>query len=348
MRKLTRRSFGTMALAGLASPALGQTTAEVNILGYHGIFSDNYVKAVIEPFIRATGIQVNYRPIQLSVQNLGMLRAQKGNPTIDLSIMDAMVARTGNVEGIFAEVSANEVPNIANLYDEAHVNGAFGRAVTFDHSALIYNSENVRPAPTALADMWKPEFRGKIAMYAAPEIAALMNMLLINRQLGADERRTVQPAIDRLRELAPAVQTWQPTPDPYTLVMNGTALIGTGWNARSQYFHTVSQGKLGVTIPAEGSMFQINTISLVNGAPSKAGALRFMDYALSAEAQAAFTDLMYYAPTNKLAQPSAEALTRTATSPEDRAKMKPLDWEFFVRNREAWLQQWRRQILSVR
>ena len=348
MRKLTRRSFGTMALAGLAAPALGQGRAEVNILGYQGVFADNYTKAVVEPFIKATGIQVNYRPIQLSAQNLGMLRAQKGNPTIDLSIMDAMVARTGNTEGVFAEVTPADVPNVANLHDEAHVNGSFGRAVTFDHVVMLYNTEHVTPPPTGLADLWKPENRGKITMYGAPEIAALMNMLLINRQLGADETKTVQPAIDRLRELAPAVQTWQPAPDVYTLVMNGTAWLGTGWNARAQYYRTVSQGKLDVIIPAEGSMFQINTMNLVNGAPSKAAALQFMNYALSPEAQAAFTNLMYYAPTNKLAQPSAEALQRTAASPENRAKMKPLDWDFFVRNRDAWLQQWRRHVLSVR
>ncbi len=348
MRELTRRSFGTMALAGLAAPAIAQAPGEVNILGYQGIFADNYTKAVVEPFIKATGIQVNYRPIQLSAQNLGMLRAQKGNPTIDLSIMDAMVSRTGNAEGVFAEVSAAEVPNFANLYPEANVNGNFGRGVTFDHAVMMYNTEHVRPPPTALADLWKPEFRGKIVMYAAPEVAALINMLLINRQLGADETRTVQPAIDRFRELAPAIQSWQPAPDTYTLIVNGTAWIGTGWNARAQYYSTVSQGKLGVVIPAEGSMFQINTLNLVNGAPSKASALRFMDYAMGPEAQAAFTDLMYYAPTNKLAQPTAEALRRTAASPENRALMKPIDWDFFIRNRDAWLQQWRRQILTVR
>ena len=348
MRKLTRRLLGTTAFAAMATGTAAQARAEVNIVGYNGIFADNYVKAVVEPFIQATGIKVNYQPIQLSAQNLGMLRAQKGNPTVDLSIMDAMVARTGNEEGIFAEVARAEVPNMANLYDEAYVNGKFGPAVTFDHAVLIYNTKQVRPAPTALADLWKPENRGKIVMYGAPEIAALMNMLLINRQLGADETHTVQPAIDRLRELAPGVQTWQPTPDPYTLVVNGTAWMGTGWNARAQYYRTVSEGKLDVVIPTEGSMFQINTINLVAGGPSRAEALRFMDYALGPDAQAAFTNAMYYAPTNKQAQPSVDALQRTAASPENRAKMKPLDWNFFVKNRDGWLQQWRRSILSVR
>lgn len=348
MRNLTRRLLGAMTLAGVATGVTAQARAEVNILGYNGIFADKYVKAVVEPFTRATGIKVNYEPIQLSAQNLGMLRAQKGNPTVDLSIMDAMVARARNAEGIFAEVNTADVPNMLNLYDEARVNGTFGPAVTFDHVVMIYNTEQVRPAPTALADLWKPENSGKIVMYGAPEIAALMNMLLINRQLGADETRTVQPAIDRLRELAPSVQTWQPTPDPYTLVINGAARIGTGWNARAQYYHTVSQGKLGVVTPAEGSMFQINTINLVAGAPNRADALRFMNYALSPEAQAAFTNAMYYAPTNKKAQPSADALQRTAASSENRAKMKPLDWDFFVKNRDGWLQQWRRNVLSVR
>lgn len=344
-----RRSFRLPAIlmATILPMVARPAGAEINLLGYQGVVADAYTKTVIEPFTKATGIQVNYRPVQTAVQNLGILRAEKGNPTIDLSIMDATVAQTGNAEGVFEQVDQKDVPNIADLYPEALPNGKFGPGVTFDHLVVFYNTGLVRPPPTAFADFWKPENKGKIVFNGAPSIEAFMFTILIDRALGADERKTVQPAIDRIAELASSVLSFHPTPDPFTLVVNGTARIGLGWNARAQAYRDTSQGKLGVVIPAEGSMLQINTINLVSRAPHRADALKFMNYALSPQAQAAFTNALFYAPTNKLAQPTPEATQRSAASDTDRAQMKPLDWTMFVNNRDRWLQLWRRQVLSA-
>jgi len=290
---------------------------------------------------------VNYYPIEMSAQNMAMLRAQKDHPTIDVSIMDAMVARAGDREGIFAKVDPAKVPNVADLYDAAKVNPEYGPGVTLDHFVMIYNTETVKPAPTSLADLWKPEMKGQIVTNAAPDIVAIFAMLVLDGSLGADYHKTVQPAVDKLAALSPSVQSWHPTPDAYTVVMNGAAKVGLGWNARAQYYHDTSDGKLGVLIPSEGSMYQINTINLVANDPHTAAALTFMNYAISPEAQKAFTELMYYAPTNQKAQISADALQRTAAAPENRAKMKPLDWDFYIANRDKWLELWRRQILSA-
>ena len=346
----TRRAARLAAFClPLAFATAGRShAAELTLIAYNGVFNDNYLKAVVEPFEKKTGITVHYYPVLYSAQNLALLRAQKDNPTIDVSIMDAMVARTGDQEGVFATIDPAKVPNMADVYDEGKVNGDYGPAVTFDHYVMIYDTKALNPPPTGLADLWKPEMKGQIAMNAAPDISALMIMLVLDKSLGADYHKTVDPAVRKLADLAPSVQTWQPTPDPYTLVMNGTAKIGTGWNARAQFYHQSSGGRLGVIIPSEGSMFQINTISLVAKAPHPDEAAQFINYALSPEAQKAFTELMYYAPTNKKAVISGDALDRTAAAPQNRAKMEPLDWTFFVANRDKWLEEWRRRIISVR
>ncbi len=46
----------------------------------------------------------------------------------------------------------------------------------------------------------------------------------------------MEPGVDKLVELAPAVQTWEPKPDAYTLVANGTATLSIGYNARAQFY----------------------------------------------------------------------------------------------------------------
>ena len=89
-----------MALPALATVLVATTAigsglaAEVNLMGYDARFEENYKKAVIEPFEQETGIKVNYSPAGTSAEQIGILRAQKGNPTVDLSIMEHHFAGT--------------------------------------------------------------------------------------------------------------------------------------------------------------------------------------------------------------------------------------------------------------
>ncbi|ACM39639.1 MULTISPECIES: extracellular solute-binding protein [Rhizobium/Agrobacterium group] len=330
------------AVLSVSSPCL----ADVNIIGYQSVFADNYRKAVIEPFEKKTGIKVIYNEINLSAQNLGRIRAEKNNPTLDLSIMDAMVSRAGNTEGIFDQVDLTKLSNGQNLFDEAYINKGFGPGITFDYPVLMYSNSLANP-PKALADLAKPELKGQVAMWPAPEIAALMNTILLTRAAGGDEKKSVDQGVEKFAEIAKNVQTWAPAPDAYELVSNGTVKAGAGWNARAQFFAKDPKSNMSVVIPTEGSMFQINTLNLVKGAPNKEEALKFIDYALSPEAQAAFANLMFYSPTNKDAKPSQDALSKTASTPEIREKLKPLDWAFFVSKRESWLQEWRRKVITA-
>jgi putative spermidine/putrescine transport system substrate-binding protein len=333
-------AFGLIA----APPAWA---AEVNVMGYNARFAENYMKVVVEPFMKKTGIKVNYYPALHSADELAILRAQKAKPQHDISIMDTSIARSANLEGLFVKPDRSVVTNIAELDDQATPNGEWGPGLTFDYFAILYDTQRVSTAPTALADLWKPEFKGQIAWNAAPAMDSVMTMIVLNKSLGGDYTKTVQPAITKLAQLSPSVQTWSPTPDVYTLVMNGTAKVGVGWNAFARYYATTSNGRLGVAVPAEGTIFQINTINQVANGPNPKEAAIFMNYALSPEAQKALSDVMAYAPTNKKAALTGDALSQTAASPAIRAKVVPLDWTIFMENRDKWVQQWRREILSA-
>ncbi|MCO5064593.1 MAG: ABC transporter substrate-binding protein [Rhizobiaceae bacterium] len=337
------------ALAALlaASTAIGSAmAAEVNLMAYDARFETNYRKAVIEPFEQETGIKVNYTPASTSAEQIGILRAQKGNPTIDLSIMDTSTGRSGNKEGIFTEVDASVVTNINDLYEAAHVNKPFGPGLTFDYIGIIYNTERVPQAPTALADLWKPEFKGEIA-WPGRSMDALMPTVVLNKSLGGDYKQNVDLAIAKLVELAPSVQTWAPAPDVYTVVMNGTAKIGIGWNSFAQYYADLSGGKLAIVPPAEGTVFQINTINQVANGPNPKEAQQFMNYALRPDVQARFSSLMAYAPTNSKAELPPEILKRTASRPDVMEKAIPMDWDYFASKRDEWLDLWRKDIMTT-
>lgn len=348
---ISRRKFAAGGLASgavtLGRPALaqGQPSGDVVLMAYSGIFQDLYTKAVVEPFQRKfPNIKIQYASHNTSASMLGQLRAQKADPQLDVVIMDAGVAYVANAEGLYANLTKAEVPAISELHPLAMVQEGFGPAVTFDHLVLIYDTTKVKETPTKLAELWNPQWKGKIGVSAVPNIQGIALTIMTGKMLGEDHTKSIDKAIAKIAELAPGVQTFDPQPDGYTMVLNEALVWATGWNARSQYFHTQSKGKLGVLLPEEGSVFQMSTINAVKGSKNPAAALVFINYALSAEAQKSFAETMYYAPVNKLSQVSSEVMARTAIAKLDR--MIPVNWGEIAKVRDLWNNRWKREIIA--
>jgi len=341
--------LGVSALAFAAgTPVLAQEQT-VTLAAYSGIFQDHYTRAVVEPFMKAhPNIKVQFYGMPNSAQMLGTLRAQKAAPQIDVMIMDVSVAKAATDEGLFDKVDESVSKHVADLYPTARVPGVGGVAVTFDNLVLLYNKDQVKTAPTSWSALWDKQYAGKVTIPAVPDIQGTTLTIIADKMAGGqDYKKSVDAGIKKLGELAPNVQTWDPKPDVYTPIANGQAALGIGWNARAQVYADASGGKLGVVLPEEGSGFQINTINLVKNAPASDAAKTFIDYALKPETQAAFTEAMFYAPTNAKAQEkiSKEALSRTAAGSMER--MIDIDWIAVAGIRDQITEQWRRRVIPL-
>jgi len=338
------------ALAALLSLCATAALADTVVLtGYPGIFQENYTKAVVEPFRKANpDIQVEFHASPNSAQMLGTLRAQAGAPQIDIVIMDVSVAKAATAEGLLAPIDETVTRHLGDLYPQARVEGVNAVGVTFDNLVLLHNTDKVRPAPTSWNALWDARYARQVSIPAVPDIQGIALTIIADKMAGGTSHvQTVDAGIARLAKLAPNVQTWDPRPDVYQPIASGTAAIGIGWNARAQVYADLSAGKLGVVLPQEGSVFQINVLGLVHRGPAGKSARKFIDYALSAPAQAAFAEQMFYAPTNTRAVPliSKAALQRTAAGAMDR--MMAIDWLEVARMRAAITEQWRRRVIPL-
>ena len=350
---LTRRQLALGGMgAALAAPFVGRAWAQersITFSGYSGIFQENYQAAVIDPFVKATGIKVTYFGLPSSAQILGTLRAQKAAPQIDVALMDVTIAKAGTDEGLFDPLDVKDVPSLAQLAPMAIQPGVMGAALTFDNLVLLYAPETVKPAPTSWKVLWDKAYAGQIAIPGVPDIVGVGTVLLANKMFGGgDYRQSVEKGIAAVSDMAPGVLTWDPRPDPYSFITNGQAALGVGWNARGQLYSMQSGGKLAAVLPDEGSLFQINMVEAVKGAKQPEATRTFINYILGVEAQKAFTERMFYAPTNAAAKPSAEAMARTAASPERMARMLDVDWMEVAKIRDGITEQWRRRVMTRR
>jgi putative spermidine/putrescine transport system substrate-binding protein len=339
--------FGIAGLTAAALPAVAQDNGQITLMSYSGIFQDHYTAGVIEPFQQSGGARVQFFAPGTSAQMLGTLRAQKADPQVDVVIMDVTTAALACAEGLVEKIAPAQMPVLNEIDAQARTaGGECGPGVTYDHLVMIYDTKSVSPAPTRFADMANPAWSGKVSISAPPNIQGLALTAVLAHATSGDWKN-IGSAMTLLKQMAPNAQTFDPKPDGATMILNDQLAFATGWNARSQLYNQQSQGRIGVVLPQEGTAFQINTINVVTGSKNAAQARAFMAHALSAPAQKAFTERLYYGPTNTTAQIAPEALARTALAPEFRSRIIPLDWTEMQRLRESWNQRWRREVISA-
>jgi putative spermidine/putrescine transport system substrate-binding protein len=344
----SRRAFLVGSAAALATPAVhGQATITVNLLGYIGAFKDIYIRTVIEPFQRANPrITVAYNDGGNSVQMIGLLRSQRNDPQLDVAIVDASITLAANREGVFDPIPPADVPALADLYPLARdMFQGYGPAFTFDHYTILYDKRRI-PSMTSLRELWDPRYRDQIAIAGPPNVQAFALTLIVNHMEGADYHQTIDPAIAKLRELAPNVQTFEPSPDGTALMLAGGVSIATGWNARSQ-IRSQDVPHLGIMLPSEGTISVMDTLNLVKNAKNRAAALAFMNYALGGEAQTAFSNAAFYGPTTSKATVPAETFARMTSAPDNLRRVLPVDWSFVSNVRDQWTARWRREVISA-
>lgn len=352
-----------MVVAGLLVSALSacrqaaSPAHEITLLAFQtGGFREHYIRTVVEPFERAhPDVKVTFYGVRNSAAELGVLRAHGADPSTpppaDVTIIDLSVARIARDEGLLDEVRRERVPNGANLHPVGAELGWYGLPVTYDTLALVYDTQAIQTPPTSWNELWNPAHKGRVVIPAegGGDIQAIAFTIIANRLAGNDDyARDLGPGVERLVALAPAVQTWEPKPDLYTLVANGTASIAIGWNARSQLHAIESKGRLGTVTPREGTISQVDVISLVKGARERDAAEAFIDYALGVEAQARFSQAMFYAPTNRGVQVDDDTRSRIPLLDEgERRRLVAVDWLAVADMRERILEPWRRTIIPA-
>ena len=351
MKRSSRAAVAVLCLSAAGAPWAPVQAAEITIMGYRGAFEQNYVKAVIEPFMKAhPDISVVYAGVQNAAAALGNLRAQRAHRRPMPSSSTCRSLRSPAMRGCWPSWTLPAFPPMA-IWRIWAGPGRRGDSADIRHADPYLRPRRLRRSAHQLERLLGSEAARQVTIPAqgGGDIQAILLTIIANRMAGErDYKKTIQPGVDKLVKLAPAVQTWEPKPDAYTLVANGTSTLSIGYNARSQYYYDQTEGRLRSISPKEGSASQINVIGAIANAAEPAATLAFIQYAISPEAQESFARTMFYAPTNTRAEVDEATRARIPMmDPEQRARLIPVDWMSIGDMRESMLRPWRRQIIPA-
>jgi putative spermidine/putrescine transport system substrate-binding protein len=314
MRVLRRLGLAALLAATMAMTPASRAQAqpqELTIIVHGGSFEEGWKKAVIEPFERANpNIRVRIAT-GLTMQTVAMMRAQRSDPRIDVIMMDEVGAAQAHAEGLFEPLTPSAIPNMADLHPQFRVAGDPYTKFMYVAQVIAHDRNRIRAAPTSFRDLWKPEYRNRVAIPDINTSHGVMLLIMAARMDGGGER-AIGPGFDSLRALRPGIVTfWSQHAQVSQLFTQGDIWITTWTSDRAQGLID-SGGDIAWTIPREGAFIIDSTIGIARGTRRLDAAQRCINHVLGPDAQAAKAQHTYLAPVNRQVRLAAEVARAVA------------------------------------
>ena len=345
-RDMLALAGGTIAATGVAGAARAQAKPEsIVVMTWGGQWGD-VIKQNIDPaFEKRTGVKVVQDRSSSPVERITKLKIGLNDQKVDcVQIHDGLVplaVKQGVLEKLNRESPRfghlrNMMPGFWNDYWCPQIYSVLG---------ICYNTKLVKNPPKSFADLWKPEFKGRIVL---PEVSHSIGTYIIPIGAIAAGKGPKDDAagFEMLKRMTDQRPIWVKDTDS---IMNAfrteEATVGLlyksqtytvkGWNAPVDWVY-----------PGEGGIPYVSGTAIAKGTKNLALAEEYLDTTMDPDIQPAFMKAYNYPGTNKdmLSRLSPELKERAEFSKEQLDKLITLDHEFMSDRRGDWTQRWNRVV----
>ncbi|MDI6870569.1 MAG: polyamine ABC transporter substrate-binding protein [Bacillota bacterium] len=339
------RALLTVVVLLLAVPlaALAAEKKELVITLPGGSYEVGWKKNVLEPFSKKYGVTFRIVP-GLTMETVAKMRAQKGNPEIDVVTLDTVGALQAEAEGLFEPIDPSRIPNMAKMYPIFRNRSKNFVYYKYSTQVIAYNTEKVKK-PLSYEDLWKPEYKGHVAIPDINTSHGVTFLMMAARMNGGSEKK-IEPGIEKIKTLKPNLYTIWTAHDQLAQLFAREEVWIAYWV--SDRVPNLMDAKIPVNwvIPKE-SAYLVDTVQgIPKGCKNKELAEKYIDFVLSAEVQAANARDIYLGPVNMEAVKllSSEDQKKLPLGEDLVANLIPVDWQYVNTVRPAWTELWNREI----
>jgi putative spermidine/putrescine transport system substrate-binding protein len=240
--------------------SIGQGEGSLSLVGWEGYMQPEWVK----PFEEETGCKVKSKYAGSSDEMVTLMRSGAGYDMVSASGDASLRLING---GDVQEVNPDLIPDFENFIEALKspphntVDGKhYGISLQWGPNTLLYNTDEVTPAPTSWAALYDEKHKGKVTVPDNPIQIADAALYLSKTQpdLGIEDpyelnQEQFDAAVNLLKKQKPLVKKyWALASDEIDLFKNGDATIGASWPYQT---NTLVADKVPVkdTIPKEGA-----------------------------------------------------------------------------------------------
>ena len=288
---LRRLFVCALALIALTAPAALLAQERLRLLAWPGYADADLVRA----FERRFGVDVDVTFIDSDDVLWEKVSRNDGGDYDVFAVNTAELQRYID-QGLVVPIDLAHIPNHArqlprfraleSIPGVTRQGRAYAVPYTYSEMGLIYNRRTVAHPPQSMADMWLPEYRGKVLAYNTSNhnfsVAALLMGARNPFRLSDAE---LAEAARRLVKLRRNVLTFYTSPEEAaTLYMrNDVALVFANYGRQQVEALRAAGADVGYVIPREGALAWLDCWVVTRGARNRAVAERWINYTLEKE-----------------------------------------------------------------
>lgn len=297
------------------------------------------LQEVLFPVIeRKHGIRILFEGTN-SLINLEKIRSNASRPTMTVTMMDDPVIILAMREGLVTPLTGMEIPNLADVTNDAKPMDASWVNWCQPFSTVAYNTDSVPGGLASYADCWDARFRDSIIVLSMRITQAIVPLCAAaHLATGKPLAQCIFEAdagFEKMLELKPNIlQVTAQAPQAQQLLEIGECDLFMSPDSRSVLFRKDQGAPVDQARPSEGAFAMPAGLAMVKDGPNPELGMLFINEMLDPETQQLIAETFYSKPTNTLA----------SVPPELDLDLAVLDWEYFTDNREAWIERWEREI----
>jgi hypothetical protein len=151
---------------------------------------------------RHRGLRIRLVPSD-SQDIVAQIRAGQGFSPFDAMPNDEPPHITAMAEGYIGRRTDAALPNLGSVFPDLLARSAgFGVPATYSLAGIAYNSQMVRNPPTSWADLWRPEYRGRVGIARTSSNLGLATLAIAAKSFGGG-KASLDIGWEKLRELQP-------------------------------------------------------------------------------------------------------------------------------------------------
>jgi putative spermidine/putrescine transport system substrate-binding protein len=351
--QFTRRTWLTGA-AAVAATATGPfvwtrraaAAGKVVIRTIGGAYEEANVKAIFEPFTKATGIEIVKVPASLG-KLLAMFEA--GNMELDIVDAGELGMLSLSQKGALDKINYKGW-KLTNPEDVDHRRDDMVADIYFS-TVLGYNTQ-VFPTgkqPKSWAEFWDlKKFPGPRTLTDLAAGAVDLEFALLADGVSKDKLYPIDldrafKSLDRVR---PAIRKfWDTGALSAQMLADKEVVLGSIWNGRLQ---AIADKGAPVAIEWNEAALQVQFWGPLKGAKNAENAQRFIDFACQPQMQAALAEHIPYGPSNRQAfkHIPANVAARLPSSPEHKPKAFLHNAQWWADNRSKVSERWSQWLLQ--
>lgn len=262
------------------SPRVEVTSKELNIF----VWTEYFPQDMLDCFELVYDIKLNRDEYSSNEEMYAKVSA--GGTAYDLVQPTDYIVPLMIRQGLLQELDHAEMPNMVN-FDAGWMNQDFDPGNTYSvpylagTDAIVVNTATVENIPTSWADLWKPEYAGR--MVFLDDSRAIIGMTLVT--LGYDPNTTdpaqLEEAKNKLAELIPNVKVFD-SDSPKTALIAGDVDLGVVWTGEA-FIANQENPDIQYIYPSEGPVLWQDNWVMLKDASHVDAAYAWLNYTMQGD-----------------------------------------------------------------